>query len=147
MPQLYSEVGLRFLYPENWSLDNREAGSQPKSVTVIAPGGAFWSVDVHPFSVDPRELLLGMLDAMRAEYDDLEGTPATEAIGGEPAAGIDLSFSCLDFVITAQLRCFRHGHATYGLTYQAEDREFEKFRLVFRAISESLFRKLEEVET
>ena len=78
---------------------------------------------------------------MRNEYADLECHPATEPIGNETAEGIDLWFSCLDFVVTAQLRCFRRGHATYFLFYQAEDREFQQMHQVFRAMTESFLRE------
>ena len=41
---MYEKMGIRFLYPENWMLDEEEASSRLVSVTVYSPHGAFWSI-------------------------------------------------------------------------------------------------------
>ena len=128
-------------YPDTWQLDPDGAEQIPRSVTIRSPGGAFWSLDIHPFSKQPDELSAEAVAIMRDEYADLECHPTAETIGNERAEGLDLYFSCLDFVVTAQMRCFRRGHATYFLLYQAEDREFEQLERVFRAMTESLMRE------
>lgn len=138
MPAVYQSGGLRFLYPDNWILGDEDAHALPRTITVSAPSGAFWSVDIHPFSVDPEELLEQVVAAMRAEYADLEVESAEETIGEQASLGHDLLFSCLDFIVRSQLRALRFGHATYLLTYQAEDRDFTALDRVFRAITTSL---------
>ncbi len=143
MPQRYATRGLTFLYPDNWTIVDGESHGLPRTVTAQSPQGAFWSVDVHPFSVQPDELLQEVLRAMEQEYVDVESTPAEEWIADERSEGRDLLFTCLDFVVVAELRCLRHGHATYLLTYQAEDRDFAELKNVFRAITTSLFREAE----
>ena len=77
---------------------------------------------------------------MSEEYDDVEVQEVKEVIDDHPASGVDLDFSCLDFVVTAKLRCFQNGHATYVMLYQAEDRDYETFEPVFRAITHSLLK-------
>ena len=57
MPAVYDKMGIRFLYPDNWQLDEEEALHGDQSVTVYSPGGAFWSIVLHPRSTDPAELL------------------------------------------------------------------------------------------
>jgi hypothetical protein len=133
----YQRCGIQFRYPENWTLADDSLESFPRTISVQAPSGAFWSVDIHPFSVDPEELLSQVLEAMRGEYADLEASVADEDVVGNPSRGYDLYFCCLDFVVAAQLRAFRRGHATYLLTFQAEDREFERMEPVFQAITYS----------
>ena len=112
MPGVYDKMGIRFLYPDNWTLDQKDAVGGNLSVTVEAPGGAFWSVAVHPLAIDPEELALTALDALRAEYPAAESEPASELILDQTATGYDVSFFYLDFVNTATIRTLSHarGH-------------------------------------
>ena len=144
MTGTYHRSGIQFQYPENWTLADDSLEAFPRTISVQAPSGAFWSVDIHPFSVDPKELLTLAVDAMRGEYQDLEVSPCDNDVAGNPSLGYDLFFCCLDFIVTCRLRAFRLGHATYMLTFQAEDREFEKLEPVFEAITHSF---LQENET
>lgn len=141
MPALYDLDGIRFQYPENWTvLDQSDA--LPRSITLHSPQGGFWSLDVHPFSVHPGDLIHAVLHEMRSEYPELESDSVEESIADTSTHAMDLHFICLDFVVTAQLRALRYGHATYLLTYQAENRDFDKLYPVFQAITVSLFRSL-----
>lgn len=137
----YDRCGIRFLYPENWELTDDALDEIPRTISVQAPSGAFWSVDIHPFSVDPTELLDEVVAAMRGEYADLEAFAATEQVNGQDADGFDMFFWCLDFVVTCRVRALRSGHATYLMTYQAEDREFQQMEPVFKAITHSFFQE------
>ncbi len=139
MTATYERAGLQFLYPENWTLADDALDQIPRTITLQSPTGAFWSVDIHPFSVDADELLDQTLDIMKQEYPELEYVKADEAINEHAASGYDLYFHCLDFVVASHVRTLRFGHATYMLTYQGEDRDFEKLAPVFRAITTSLF--------
>ncbi len=137
MPATYDRAGLKFQYPENWEITD-DTNDIPRTISLQSPTGAFWSVDIHPFSVDADDLLEQTIAAMKAEYEDLEVDPVEEQTAGEPTSGYDLTFYCLDFLVASQLRCFKHGHALYALTYQAEDRDFDKLHDVFRAITTSM---------
>lgn len=142
MPASYQRSGLRLMYPENWELVDDDVHSIPRVVSLQAPGGAFWSVDIHPFTVDLQELMDAFLDTLRNEYREIEFQRVEESIGSEESHGYDVQFYCLDYVVAAQIRGLRHGHAAYVLTYQAEDREFDQMNLVFRAITASLFQNV-----
>lgn len=144
MPAQYSRHGLEFLYPENWTLVDDDANTIPRTVSIQAPSGAFWSLDIHPFGVRPADVADEFLRTLQAEYEDLEFEAIQETIAGEAAVGYDVHFYCLDFVVTAAVRGFRHGHATYVLTYQAEDREFDRLHPVFLAVTESMLRSMAE---
>ncbi len=39
MPRVYDKLGIRFLYPDNWTLDEDEAIQGNRSVTALSPGG------------------------------------------------------------------------------------------------------------
>ena len=136
----YDKSGLNFLYPENWQLVEDSMDEIPRTIVIQSPTGAFWSVDIHPFSVSREELIETVGQAMKEEYPEMESYPVMDAIDGRESVGVDLFFCCLDFVVQSRIRALQEGHATYLLTYQAEDRDFEKLEPVFRAITTSLMR-------
>jgi len=138
MPAVYDKMGIRFLYPENWTLDEDEALHGDQTVTVYSPGGSFWSVALHAPSVDPRDLAAAALKTLKEEYRDSEAVPVTEQIGQQSLSGYDLSFFYLDFTNTALIRGFRTHSATLLVLCQAEDREYATMAPVFRAITTSL---------
>lgn len=138
MTAVYNRSGIQFMYPENWKISDDDMDNIPRTVSVESPTGAFWSVDIHPFSVDHQMLLDQTLAVFEQEYNEVESGPAEEIWLGEAVTGFDLDFVCLDFVVCCQLRVLRHSHATYLMTFQAEDREFQELRQVFRAITQSL---------
>ena len=138
MPSSYNKLGLTFQYPDNWTLDEKDALEGENTVTVYSPGGAFWSIVVHPAQVDPEDLTKTALKAMRKEYDELDSERVQETIGEQNLIGYDLNFYCLDLTNTALVRAFRTPGASYLILCQADDREFEQIEAVFRAITASL---------
>jgi hypothetical protein len=82
MAAVYDKLGIRFQYPENWTLDEKDALEGEESVTVYSPGGAFWSVVVHPRYRDPGDLAKAALEAMQQEYEGLESEPVEETVAG-----------------------------------------------------------------
>lgn len=135
-------MGISFQYPENWTLDDSDAVLGRKSVTVYSPGGAFWSVSIHSGSADPGKLAAAVVETMKKEYGGLESEPADETIAGHTLAGYDLAFYCLDLTNTAIVRGVRVAQTTYTIFCQGEDREFERMRGVFQAMTTSLLQGL-----
>ena len=142
MPATYEKLGIRFLYPDNWTLDEQEAIQGNKAVSVHSPGGAFWSIVLHSIDADPDELAAAALAALKTEYEDSEAEPVSEQIGRQTISGYDLSFFYLDFTNTALIRGFRTATASCLVLCQAEDREFEKLHAVFRAMTASFLNNL-----
>ena len=141
MPARFDRLGITFLYPENWRLDEEEALQGHQSVTVYSPsGGAFWSVAIHPPSEDPAKLAAAALKVMQQEYEDLDSEAASETLGDREMVGYDMNFFCLDLTNSAVVRSLRTRQATYTIFYQAEDREFDQVQPVFQAITVSLLR-------
>ncbi len=138
MPAVYDNLGVRFLYPDNWTLDDQEAIAGNRSVSVYSPGGSFWSITLHPASSDPRELAATAVATLKGEYEGTEAEPVSEQFGERTLAGYDLAFFYLDLTNTALIRAFRMGDASCLILCQAEDREFEQLEPVFRAITTSL---------
>lgn len=140
MPAVYEKLGIRFQYPENWTLDEVEALEGNNSVTLYSPAGGFWSIMIHPQGTPPAELVEAALAAMRQQYDDLDADPVAETVEGRDLVGYDMNFFCLDLTNTALVRSFSTERATYVVLYQADDLEFADIELVFRAITLSLLR-------
>lgn len=143
MPQSFSKFGISFLYPDNWTLDDQSSGGDSDSATVYSPGGAFWSVSVHPASAEPQRLAEAAVKAMRAEYSYIEQESTSQVINGHRVRGFDLAFYYLDLTNSAFVRSFRTPVATYVVFYQAEDRELKQIEDVFAAITKSFFDSLE----
>ena len=144
MPLKFEKLGISFQYPDNWALDEEDALVGRRSVTVYSPGGAFWSVAVHPRSADPARLAKAAVDAMRQEYEEIEAQEAQETLAGREMIGYDLNFYYLDLTNTARIRCLQTEQVTWSIFCQAEDREFDRIELVFRAMTASLLSGLKE---
>ncbi|MEZ6103024.1 MAG: hypothetical protein R3E01_29120 [Pirellulaceae bacterium] len=138
MTHFYDRSGIRFAYPENWTISEDDPHEVPRTVTVQSPSGAFWSLDIHPFSVTPDELLGQVLATLQGEYPTIDSELAQDFVQHTELHGYDVSFYCLDFLVSARIRSWRKGHATYLVTYQAEDRDFDELEPVFRAMLHTL---------
>ncbi len=153
MPAIYDKLGIRFQYPENWLLDESEApqgevsfdelmevpeGEGGQSVTVFSPNGAFWTLVMHPQQAELDRLGDAVITAMRQEYDELDVEPVRESVDGWELQGFNLNFFCLDLTNTTWIRVGRKPDASFVLLCQAEDREFQRVRPVFQAMTSSL---------
>ena len=142
MPARFDKLGISFLYPDNWTLDDSDALLGRQAVTVYSPGGAFWSVAIHSGSASPAKLAAAAVEALRKEYAWLEAEETQETIVGYDLVGYDLAFYYLDLTNTALIRSLQVAHAAYTIYCQAEDREFEQVKLVFQAMTTSLLNGL-----
>ncbi|HWB10740.1 MAG TPA: hypothetical protein VG826_16035 [Pirellulales bacterium] len=138
MPATYEKLGIRFQYPDNWTLDEGEALEGEKSVSVYSPGGAFWSVMIHPPWQAPEELVDAALTTMKEVYDELDAEAVEETVGQTDLVGCDMNFYCLDLTNTAAVRSGRTDEATLVIFWQADDRELAEVEAIFRAITLSL---------
>ena len=138
MPALYEHFGIRFLYPENWSLVDEEREAWPRSVTVQNEETCFFSLHVYPAKQDMGPIIDTVIETIREEYSELEILEAKEKIGDVPAQGVDICFFYLDLLVEAKIRAVQTPTYTLVWHYQAESREFEKMEPVFQAIATSL---------
>ena len=92
MSAVYDKMGLRFEYPENWRIEDEEAGIGASMVTVCSPEGAFWSVSIQSGDSEPNDMTQAAVEAMRQEYEDLDAEPTAETVEDRTLTGFDLSF-------------------------------------------------------
>jgi hypothetical protein len=137
MPRIFDELGVRFVYPDNWALE-RQDSEIARVITVSSPGGPFWCLSVLPPDADLAEAAQAMLDGLQAEYDDLDAEAVIDDVIDRELLGYDVNFFCLDLTSTAEIRSFQTSRATYTVLWQAEDRDLEEIVPVFGAITTSL---------
>lgn len=145
MTATYQKNKLQFQYPENWTLTDAPDDPLPREISLESPGGhIMWSVHLHPADADADEILDEAIDTLRESYDDLE--LSTEAVDFEAFDGkaFGALFFCLDFLVRIKLQVYSTPQYKLLLWYQCEDRDFDQQEMVFRAISTTSMRSLEE---
>jgi hypothetical protein len=144
MTATYKKRGLHFLYPDNWKLIDEAESDLPSSISVESPdGNAFWSVHLYEPDSDPDELLKEMISNLTETYPDLEVSPFEGDFPARVSSGLEVMFYCLDFLIRVRLQAISTPQYQMVMWFQAEDRDFDKIELVFKAISLSLLQGLD----
>ena len=87
MPATFADGGIRFLYPENWSLE-REDDDTGWTVSLQSPGTAFMVVVFRSDMPPTTELADAALEALKEEYPELEADDEVESFAGQPAVGL-----------------------------------------------------------
>ena len=141
----FDHFGLRFQYPENWSITDESVSDWPRGVSVQSPGSGFWSVMQYELGTDPVALLEETLQEMRTQYEDLESSVISELFDDQDVLGYEMFFYCLDFLVCARVFTVRaEDGKVYLILWQAEDREYSQVEAVFRAITTSLLRAVRD---
>lgn len=141
MPETYDNQGVRFAYPDNWTVEDPPGEEAELQVTVSSPDTAFWSLNVYPGLRDIRELRQEVLQAMQAEYPQTEADEVEEIVDGTPVVGYDLGFYCFDLTNSAKVRVFHRQRSTCLVLCQSEDREYEQVEPVFDAMTACLLKR------
>ncbi|MCO6046882.1 hypothetical protein NG895_23530 [Aeoliella sp. ICT_H6.2] len=142
MPQFYDKHGLRFAYPDNWTVEEDAQGTADAAVTVTSEHTAFWSVMLYRGERDLEHLAGTVVGALKSEYPQVEVDEVNIMSDGAPVCGYDLSFSYVDLLNTACVRAFYHAGDTYVVLSQTEDHELAAVEPVFAAMTASLTREM-----
>ena len=141
MPETFDRGGITFAYPDNWTVEEDEdPGTAELVVTALSPQTAFWTVSRYEGYRDARELANCVLEAMQAEYPQVEVDDIDGQRHGVSTVGYELNFSYLDLTNTAVVQTFHHGESTFLVLSQAEDHELEDVEPIFDAMLASLMR-------
>src|SRR5688572_29094486 len=84
MPAIYENFGVRFLYPENWSITDEVDDDWPRSVTVQSRDTGFWSLHVYPAGQEFKPIVKELIAAIQTEFTDIEVLPVKETFGETP---------------------------------------------------------------
>jgi hypothetical protein len=137
MAAQFEQSGIRFLYPENWTLQ-REDSDDGWTVTVQSPATAFLLLTLNKDFPEPDSMLASTLEALKADYPGLEIEEHADTVAGQAAAGYNIAFISLDLTNTCWIRSFRTGAGTVLILYQYNDLEEERYARVLQAICVSL---------
>ena len=139
MPKEFDEAGVQFLYPENWRMERHPpTDGLACAVTLEAPSGALWTLNVEEGLRDTRELADSVKDALHDEYDEVE-TEAYRGKWGElDVEGYELHFYVIELVAKAVIEVLQFQNRTYMVMTQAEVRDYEELAPVFQALCTSL---------
>jgi len=139
MPHQFAKFGIKFLYPDNWALDEEDALAGNRSVTVFSPeGNVFWSVTVGEAGTDPARLVDTAVEALREEYPAIEVEESVYAIGQRELPGKEVHCYWRDQVVRASANTIVTDQAVYLLYVQGEDRALTRAEPVIEAMATSL---------
>jgi hypothetical protein len=134
---VFEEDGVRFQYPDNWTMTREEADSG-WTVSVQSPDTAFFLIAFDKSMPEVSEVAETVLQTLRADYPDLEAEDALESVANQPALGHDITFFSLDLTNTCRTRSFYSDAGTILLMWQANDLELDAVEPIFKAIRASL---------
>ena len=144
MPAKYDRDGFAFQYPDNWVLEEDPSDGLPRTVSVTAESGAFWSLSIYDDGTPPAILQQQTIEALSQEYEGVETDELEIELMTQQVDATDLQFYCLDFLIHARLIPIARGNYSALLIWQAEDREFDQLETVFQAITISMISETRE---
>jgi hypothetical protein len=133
----FHEDGISFVCPEGWSLE-REPTDDGWAVTLQSPGTAFAIVRLDKSMPAVEDVTAATLEALRADYPELEADNAIETIAGEMAFGHDVDFFSLDLSVTAWTRCFYGLAGTVLVLCQVSGADEDEYEPALRAICASM---------
>lgn len=138
----YDRSGISLAYPKNWTLEEDSDEEARLNLTLTSPNTAFWTLIVYSEKLDPANAVEQVIEALKAEYPELEAHEASEEVAGQTLVGQDASFFYLDLTSTVRVRACHQEESTYLILCQSEDRELETAEPVFQAITQSLLTDL-----
>jgi len=141
--QTFTRSGVTFRYPANWDLDTEEAADGGWTVTLQSPETAFLLVSLRPDADDPAQVADEALEALRAEYKELDAENAVETFAGQLTIGHDIDFMTVDTPITCWTRCLEAPEGPLLVMCQTSEYDREANEPILRAICAS-FRIEEE---
>ena len=138
MPAQFDSFGIRFLYPDNWSIAERAEEDGENGATLDLPGGGFVSLELTDGG-EVESMVDGIVAAIAADYEDLEREDIRREVLPQSTPVTDLRFYYLDLLIVSRLVVLDPPGQPPGgdrlvVQMQAESRDFDKNEPVFDAI-------------
>ena len=134
----FDRDGISFNYPENWTTDSDDSENGGWTFSAMSPETAFVLVSLRPDVRDPADLADQTLDALRADYRELDAENRVETIAGRMAIGHEIDFLTVDTAITCQTRCFDSAAGPVLVMCQSSEYDRETNGPVLQAIVASM---------
>ena len=117
----YDDLGVRFIYPKNWTVQTETWGKGRYGISVDSPEGSFWALAIFPHGVDLDDATDEILSALKIEYDDLEEEEIVRYVADRELFGREINFFYLDMTCTVQALTFETERAGYVIYWQTAD--------------------------
>jgi hypothetical protein len=133
----FAKSGVSFRYPAEWAADE-EGDDDNWTFTLQSPGTAFLLISLRPDADDPAQVADQTLEALKAEYPELDATDATETIAGRLAIGHDVDFVALDATVSGRVRAIDAPDGPLLILTQCGDLDRAKHEPTLKAVVASL---------
>lgn len=134
MPQVYESLGIKFLYPDNWTVVQREQDEGREGVTLELPCGGFFTVERDYEGQLTEELIEEIGQSIEEDYGEFE-QERLPIDGARPREQmVEFRFYYLDLLIISRLVILDVEESTYLVQMQAESRDFDANEMVFAAL-------------
>ncbi len=134
----FERDGVSFRYPENWTAEAEDVEEGGWVVTVSSPQTAFLVVSLRPDARDPADLADQTLDALKAEYQELDAENRLDTIAGRMAIGHDIDFLTVDVPVLCRVRCLETLAGSLLVMAQTAEHDRDENDPVLQAIVASL---------
>lgn len=134
----FNNFGVSFRYPANWRIESENSSASEWTVTVQSPVTAFVLFAARPDARDPADLADQTLEALKADYKELDAENRVETIAGQLAIGHDIDFLTVDTTITCRTRCLETPAGPLLVMCQTSELDRAESDPVLRAIVASL---------
>jgi hypothetical protein len=136
--QTFSRSGISFRYPANWVVETDETADGGWTVTLQSHETAFLLVSLRPDADDPAQVADEALEALRAEYKELDAEDVVETLAGQAAVGHNIDFLTVDTPSVCWTRCLQTPEGPLLVMCQTSEFDRPANEPVLRAICASL---------
>ena len=133
----FSKSGISIQYPTAWTFDEESSG-EGWTVTLQSPGTTFLLISLRPDADEPTQVADQTLEAMKAEYPELDASDATETLAGRMAIGFDVDFVALDATVSGRIRAIDSPEGPLLILTQSSDLDRAKHEAALKAIESSI---------
>ena len=134
MPATFESFGIRFLYPDNWTVAQRGEDESDEGLTLELPSGGFFSIELEDEGHSDDEVIKRVEEAIRVEYHEVETEEVALNDASEDERCVDMRFYYLDLLIISRLVLVKRDAETLIVQIQSESRDFDQNEPVFNAI-------------
>ena len=134
MPASFESFGIKFLYPENWTLVERSEDESQEGVTLELPCGGFFTIEREREGQIEEEIIEELSDAFEQEYEEIEREDIELENAGSGEHAVEFRFYYLDLLVISRAVILHTDDSKYLIQMQAESRDFDANEMVFSAI-------------
>ena len=138
MPATFESFGIKFLYPDNWTIAERAEDESDAGTTLDLPSGGFLAIEMEDEGLSDDEIIQQVADAIRAEYNEVEIDDIELPGAKEGERAVDMRFYYLDLMVVSRVVLLDSEQGKLVMQAQAESRDFDKNEAVFAAILQQI---------